>query len=153
MDENYRLSVTWETRKSINTFVQSFYYNVNLERRKSTIFFLYNKIVIIFTQKCFIRILFGNDPKVMQKNIRYFWFRQWILSFLKLSPLGKRNGPFIRRNLNSLHPTIICAEFGWNWSCDSWPRRFSNDSLRTIDNHRRQQIVIGNLSNSSELKM
>ena len=31
----------------------------------------------------------------------------------------KRVWPFIWTNLNSLHPRMFCAEFGWNWQSGS----------------------------------
>ena len=33
----------------------------------------------------------------------------------------KGTGPFIWRNLNSFHPRMLCAKFGWNWywSCSN----------------------------------
>ena len=34
--------------------------------------------------------------------------------FVIISP-WKRAGPFIWRNLNPLHPRMLCAKFGWNW--------------------------------------
>ena len=37
-----------------------------------------------------------------------------ILLFRNNLPL-EIGGPFICRNLNSIHPKILCAKFGWNW--------------------------------------
>ena len=31
----------------------------------------------------------------------------------------KRTEPFIWKKLNSLHPTMLCVKFGWNWQSDS----------------------------------
>ena len=41
----------------------------------------------------------------------------------------KKEGPFIWINLNSLHPKMICAKFGWNWSIGSGEEDFENSSI------------------------
>ena len=43
--------------------------------------------------------------------------------FVIISP-WKRAGPFIWTNLNSLHPRMLCAKFGWNWASGSGEEDF-----------------------------
>ena len=54
--------------------------------------------------------------------------------FIIISP-WKRAGPFIWTNLNSLHPKMRCAKFGWNWSSGSVEEYENVKSLP----HRRQR--------------
>ena len=54
----------------------------------------------------------------------------WILSmyfryFVIICP-WKRAGPFIWKNLNSLHPRMLCAKFSWTWLSGSGEGRFLN---------------------------
>ena len=46
--------------------------------------------------------------------------------FVIISPWKR---PFIWTNLNSLHPRLLCAKFGWNWPCGSPEEDFSNSSM------------------------
>ena len=50
--------------------------------------------------------------------------------FVIISP-SKRMGPFIWKNLNPLHPRMLCAKFGWNWSSGSWEEDENVKSLQT----------------------
>ena len=45
------------------------------------------------------------------------------LLFCNYLPL-ERAGPFICPNLSPLHPRMLCAKFGWNWSRGSWEEDF-----------------------------
>ena len=49
--------------------------------------------------------------------------------FIIISP-WKWAWPFICSNLNSLHPRMLCAKFGWNWSSGSWEEDENVKSLR-----------------------
>ena len=48
--------------------------------------------------------------------------------FLIISP-WKRAEPFIWINLNSLHPRMLCAKFGWNWLSGSGEEDFLISSM------------------------
>ena len=43
----------------------------------------------------------------------------------------KRAGPFIWTNLNPLHPSMLCAKFGWNWPSGSGEEDENVKSLQT----------------------
>ena len=55
-------------------------------------------------------------PAILEK--RFFKFVNVFYYFLTISP-WKRAGSFNWINLNSLHPWIIYAKFGWNWPSGS----------------------------------
>ena len=51
--------------------------------------------------------------------------------FIIISP-WKRAGPINRTNLNSLHPRMLCAMFGWNWfNHQFWRRRWKCEKFTT----------------------
>ena len=52
----------------------------------------------------------------------YFYY------FPIISPL-ERVWPFISKNLNPLHPGILCAKFGWNWLSGSGEEDFLISSM------------------------
>ena len=62
---------------------------------------------------------------------QWFWKRKYlnfinVLSlFPNISP-WKKERPFMWTNLNSLHPRMLCAQFGWNWPKGSWEEEFLN---------------------------
>ena len=62
---------------------------------------------------------------VWLKLVQWFLRRRFIYFFNVFSlfrnylPL-KRVKPFIRTNLNSLHPRILCVKFGWSWPSGYW---------------------------------
>ena len=56
--------------------------------------------------------------------ISSMYFRYFVI----ISP-WKRTGPFIWRNLNPLHPRMLCAKFGWNWPSGSWEEDFLISSM------------------------
>ena len=37
-------------------------------------------------------------------------------SILQLSPIWEGLDPSIVENVNHLHPRMLCAKFGWNWT-------------------------------------
>ena len=41
----------------------------------------------------------------------------------------KKAGPFVWTNLNSLHPRMLCAKFGWNWLSGSGEEDFFVSSM------------------------
>ena len=59
---------------------------------------------------------------VPEKNI-FFNFDNVVSLFSNYLPL-KMAGPFIWTNLNSLHPSMHDAKFGWNWPCCSGEEDF-----------------------------
>ena len=68
---------------------------------------------------------------------RFFNFFNVFLLFLNDLP-WKRAGPFIWRNLNLLHPRMLCAKFGWNWPSGSWEEVKNRESLQTDRQTDRQ---------------
>ena len=50
-----------------------------------------------------------------------------LLNYLPL----EKSGPFIWTNLNSFHPRMLCAKFGWNWPSGSWEEVKNRKSLQT----------------------
>ena len=53
--------------------------------------------------------------------ITSMYFRYFVI----ISP-SKRAGPFLWTNLNSLHPRMFCANFGWYWLNGSGEEDFLN---------------------------
>ena len=99
------------------------------------------KLKILFTQGCFVPILFEISPVILKKN--FLKFHQCILLFQIISP-WKRLWPFIWPNLNPHHPRMLCAKFGWYWPSGSGEEdekceKFTTTSMMTTDN---RQIVI-----------
>ena len=60
--------------------------------------------------------------RIWLKFVQCFWkrkifkFRQSNFCYFVIISPWKKAGPFIRRNLNSLHPRMLYTKFGWNWS-------------------------------------
>ena len=67
---------------------------------------------IPFTQGCFVPSLVEIGPVVLEK--KFFKFHQCIFAISLLSPLEKGRGTSFEKNLNPLHPGMLCAKFGWN---------------------------------------
>ena len=65
--------------------------------------------LIPFNQWCIVPSLVEIDPVDLLISSMYFRY------FVMISP-WKMVGPFIWTNLNPLHPRMLCAKFGWNWS-------------------------------------
>ena len=65
----------------------------------------FNKVIILYISRNWSSNFEEEDFKILS---RYFCY------FVIISP-WKSAGPFIRTNLNPLHPRMLCAEFGWNW--------------------------------------
>ena len=77
----------------------------------------FNKLASPFTQGCIRPRLVEIGPEVLEK---IFKFCQCIFANLLFSPLGKGRALLnIWTNLNPLHPRMLCAKFGWNWSSSS----------------------------------
>ena len=57
------------------------------------------------------------EKKIFKISLIYFRY------FVIIS-LFKRAGPFIWKNLNPLHPRMLCGKFGWNWPCVSGEEDF-----------------------------
>ena len=73
-----------------------------------------------FTYGCFAPILVDIGMVVHEKKI--FKFCQCSSSILLLSPFGKEQGPLFEKEMNSLHPRMLCVGFGWNWPSGSGER-------------------------------
>ena len=54
--------------------------------------------------------------------------------FIIISP-WERAGPIIWRNLNPLHPKMLCAKFGWNWPSGS---REEDENVKSLWQQRRR---------------
>ena len=67
--------------------------------------------------------------------ISSMYFRYFVI----ISP-WKRAGPFIwTNNLNSLHPRMLCAKFGWYW-----PSGFGEDeNVKNLRHRQRQRRTTG----------
>ena len=77
---------------------------------------------INFPQGCFVQSLVEIGPVVLEKNI--FWIlSMYFCYFIIISP-WKKVLPFLRMNLNSLPPRMLCAKFGWNWPSGSGEEYF-----------------------------
>ena len=111
--------------KSINTLVQSYDYMIWRGKTQSSPFW------VPFTQGCFMPGLVEIDPMVLDKKI--FRFRQWILLFRNYLPLEKGVALYIT-NFNSLHPRMLCAEFGLNWPSGSWEE---DENAKSLQQQRR----------------
>ena len=82
--------------------------------------------------------------QVWLKFDEWFWRRRFLnfvnvfLLFVIISP-QKKFGPFIWRNLNPLHPRMLCAKFGWNWPSGSWEEVEKWKVYRQTDGQRDGQ--------------
>ena len=80
---------------------------------------------------------------------RFLNFVNEFLLFRNYLPL-EQAGAFIRRNLNSLHPSMLCAKFGWNWPSGSWEEDENVKSLRQrLQQHRQQWRTTEKLTSAS----
>ena len=61
-------------------------------------------------------------PVVLEKKI-FSVLSMYFCYFVIISPWN-RVGLFIWTNLNPLHPRMLSAKFGWNWSSGSWEEGF-----------------------------
>ena len=71
---------------------------------------------IPFTQGCFMQSLVEIGSVVLEKKI-FLSSSMYFSYFIIISPWIR--GPIFWTNLNSLHPRILCAKFGWNWPSGS----------------------------------
>ena len=122
--------------KSINTYD---YIITRIKRRKKTLLTLweftfssFEQNWILFIQKCFVLRLVEIGSVVLEKKIFKFHY------FVIIST-WKRAGPFIWTNLNPLHPSMLCAKFGWNWPCGSGEEDENVKSLRRQRRQRRRR--------------
>ena len=87
-----------------------------------------NKLIYIaFNQGCFVPGLIDFGPVVLEKKF-FLKASIYFQYFVFISPL-KNERPIILLNLNSLHPKIFCAKFGWNWSTGSGVEYIQNSSM------------------------
>ena len=54
-----------------------------------------------------------------------------IIYYFEITSPWRRAWPFIWKNLNPLHPRMLCAKFGWNWPSGSGEEDLNVKSLRT----------------------
>ena len=78
---------------------------------------------IHFTQGCFVPRLFKLAQWLWRRGFKKKISSMYFMLFSNYFPLGK-GGPFIWRNLNPLHPRMLCATFGWNLLSGSWEKRW-----------------------------
>ena len=80
----------------------------------------------------------GSNPVVTQNfristvhGSREKDFQTWYMYFCKFVIISswKRAWHFIWIYLNSLHPKMLCAMFGWNWPSGSGEEDFQNSSM------------------------
>ena len=55
----------------------------------------------------------------------------YFLLFRNYLPLEKGGALHLKKNLNPLHPGILCAKFGWNWPSGSGDEDENVKSLQT----------------------
>ena len=71
----------------------------------------FEETYILFTKGCFVPSLVEIGPVVLEEKI--FKICPWFLLFRNLpSEMGMA---LCLNNLNSRHPMMLCAKFGWNW--------------------------------------
>ena len=64
-------------------------------------------------QGCLVESLAEIGPVVLEKKIFKFHQCNYASSFI-ICPWN-RPCSFIKRNLNPIHPRMLCAKFDWNW--------------------------------------
>ena len=79
---------------------------------------------IPFTQGYFAQHLVKNGQVVLEKKI--FKFRSMYFRYFVIISPWKEVGPFIWINLNSHHPKMLCAKFGYKWPSGSGEEDFFN---------------------------
>ena len=65
-----------------------------------------------------------------------FKFSSMYFCYFLIIPPWKRAGPFIKTKLNPLHPRMLCAKFGWNWSSGSGEK---DENVKSLHQRRWQQ--------------
>ena len=86
--------------------------------------------------------------QVLLKLTQKFWRRRFLISsmyfyyFIIIYP-WEWTWPFIWRNLNLLHLTMLCAKFGWNWLLYS---REEGENVKRLLTNRPQAIRKAHLS-------
>ena len=68
-------------------------------------------------------------PVVLEKKI--FKFCQCIFAFCNYLPLEKGRALHLNK-LNTYHPRMFCAKFGWNWPSGSWEEDENVKSLQKL---------------------
>ena len=83
-----------------------------------------NKLELPFTKQCLILSLDSIGQLVLEKILKCCHF---------VLPFGKGRDPSF--DLNSFHPKMLCAEFGWNFPCGSGEEdeKFTQIKRRTGD--------------------
>ena len=90
----------------------------------------FEQTLISFTQGCFVPSLVEIGPLVLDFQNSFMYFRYFVI----ISP-WKRAWPFIWLNSNLLHPRMLCAKFGWNWSRGSGEEE---ENVKSLQRQRRQ---------------
>ena len=75
-------------------------------------------------------------PAVLEKI--FFFISSVLFCYFVIIYPWKRAGPFIWTNLNSIHPRMFCAKFGWNWPSGSGEKDEHVKSLRQQRQRWRQ---------------
>ena len=110
--------IQWFWRSIIFYFVEAFsLFRSHFPLERGT--FLWTNLNVL-TYGCFAPILVDIGMVVHEKKI--FIFCQCSSSILLLSPFGKEQGPLFEKEMNSLHPRMLCVGFGWNWPSGSGER-------------------------------
>ena len=90
-------------------------------------FFIWKKIESLSFKDAFCQ--------VRLKLAQWFWRRRFfnfvnIFSlFRNYLPLEKGRALHLKKNLNPLHPRMLCAKFGWNWLSGSGEEDFLISSM------------------------
>ena len=84
------------------------------------------KVWVLYTQARTHYAKFGRDWPIGWNATMYFHY------FVIISP-SERTWPFIWTSLNSLHPRMLCAKFGWNWLMQCvWRRKLNFVNVFTL---------------------
>ena len=103
---------------------------------------------------CIVPSLVEIGPGVQEKIILILLM--YYRYFLIISP-KKRVDPSLEKNVNSLHPRMLCVKFGWNWPSGSGEEDENVKSLwqrqrqRTMDKFWSEKLTWA--FSSGELKM
>ena len=125
--------------KSINTYD----YIITLIKRRRKNDVLYENLLVLHLNK--LESPSSKDAlcQVWLKLAQWFWRRRFLnlvnvfSLFRNYLPLEK-DGAFIWRNLNPLHPRMLCAKFGWIWPIGSGEEDENVKSLQTDRQTDRQ---------------
>ena len=85
-------------------------------------------------------------PRMLCAKFGWYWLsgsgKEVFLNFVYVFSLFRnylpleKAGPFIWKNLNPLHPRMLCAQFGWNWPSGS---REEDENVNSLRRRQRRQ--------------